>query len=228
MAQRFGVEQLINVSTDKAVQPASILGVSKRISELLLLVPRSGTPVGTSLRLGNVLGSSGSVVSIFIQSLANDRPLPVTHPCAMRYFLTAQEACAFLSHSLAVRESALLLPVMGNPRTIIDLAHFLMGELHFDMGRQHMVFVGMHAGEKKIEQLTGDSEYLESTAISHIYKVCGGAFDQKKFAGNLERLREITTARRKHELVNALLDLVPEYTPSSALLRYVFEGRNEA
>lgn len=222
VADSSSVECFVNVSTDKAVDPASVLGVSKRLAELLLLAVDSGLPRKLSLRLGNVLESSGSVVPLFVECLENRWPLPITNPEASRYFLTLEEAATFLLRSVQVSSSSLLLPEMGGPRNIGELANFLFEQFECQPCCQSMSFTGLRDGEKCFEQLTYGFEYLEETAVPELYRVCGNNIsDPEEFADDLSRLLELVLHRQTTGLIASLARLVPEFTPSPTLLRHV-------
>jgi FlaA1/EpsC-like NDP-sugar epimerase len=217
ISSQWGAEQLVNVSTDKAVNPSSILGASKRIAELVLLSSRQSSCTRHSLRLGNVLGSSGSVVPIFQQALRSHLPLRVTQPDALRYFVTMEEAAGFLAQSLALKESSLLLPEMGAPKRICDLADFLSGQ---KKNASPLVCTGLRDGEKHSEELTYGFEYLRASRAPHLYKICGNAIEQEDFTDHLTHLRTALTGRRPAEMLRRLLAMVPEFTPSPTLLRH--------
>lgn len=215
------VESFVNVSTDKAVNPASVLGVSKRLAEMLLVAIDSPRPRKLSLRLGNVLESSGSVVPLFLQSLENRQPLGITDPEASRYFLTLEEAAEFLLSSLAIRKSSLLLPEMGSPRKITELAGFLMNELGYARCKDSFHFTGLRDGEKCSEQLTFSHESLQKTSAHGIYRICGNAVvNRENFIDDLGRLLELALSQRTAGLIDLLHKLVPEFTPSPTLLHH--------
>ena len=221
-ADSSDVECFINVSTDKAVNPTSVLGISKRISELLLLAVEPTALRLISLRLGNVLGSSGSVVPRFMRCLENHQPLRITDPHASRYFITQEEVVAFLMNTLAISANSLLLPEMGNQRRIVELAAFLLNEFQSDVPCPPMTFTSLQDGEKRSEQLTYDYEYLADTSIPHLHRICGTTnFDPERFSDNLGRLLERVVKQEKAGFMEALTDIVPEFTPSNTLLRYV-------
>lgn len=216
------VECFVNVSTDKAVEPSSVLGVSKRISELLLLA-MDCTPVRLiTVRLGNVLGSSGSVVQRFIESLIERRPLRITDPRASRYFITMEEAVASLVRALPVRPKSILLPDMGRPRGIMDLANFMLAEFRCAAGSRAPVFTGLRDGEKRCEQLIYGYESLAHGPAPRIHAVNGSRiFDPGKFADSAGRMLELITDRQGRGLIETLSAMVPEFTASDTLLRYV-------
>lgn len=221
-ADGAAVECFVNVSTDKAVNPTSILGVSKRLAELFLLACADPARRKLSLRLGNVLGSSGSVVPVFVQSLKRGLPLTVTDTHASRYFLAPEEAVAFLLAASQMQTTSLLLPEMGRPRQIVELAHFLLREIKHEASSDAITFVGLRDGEKCIEQLIYDYEYLQTAAAPHLHEICGNCIpDTGLFSDSLGELLELVSHRRKTGLIKLLFNLVPEFVPSPSLLRYL-------
>jgi FlaA1/EpsC-like NDP-sugar epimerase len=214
------VQLFVNVSTDKAVNPTSVLGVSKRITELLVLAMTNLRTRWITVRLGNVLGSSDSVVPIFIHAIANQQPLQITDPKASRYFVTLDDVVAVLLNCLKCPSSSILLPDMGIQKKILDLAEFLMRQFSCEkMGEAR--FVGLRDGEKCCEQLVYDFEHLEKTCVQDLYRVCGNCLDGSSFSDKLARLVQIIEARRITELIEVLSAVVPEFSPSQTLLRYV-------
>jgi FlaA1/EpsC-like NDP-sugar epimerase len=219
MATRFNVAHFVNISTDKAVKPTSVLGISKRISELLLLAHRQTAMRITSLRMGNVLGSSGSVAAIFLRRMAARMPLEITHPDAARYFVSLEEGARILLQCLALADSPLLIPEMGAPRKIMELANFLEQEYGANDNQHAPVFIGLRDGEKLCEQLTYDFECLKATAASGLYEVSGNACDNEKLLQDTSELRRWVRDRRKKGLLEMVLNLVPEFVPSATLAR---------
>ena len=127
-ARRFGTERLIMISTDKAVNPHSIMGASKRLGEIVLLATGSAETSMTSIRLGNVLASEGSVVPLFLEQIARGGPVTVTDPEAERYFLTVEQTVnRILSASAACPAGGSVnVPVMGEPIKIAALAQYMI------------------------------------------------------------------------------------------------------
>lgn len=219
-AKRFGVECFVNVSTDKAVNPTSILGISKRLTELFLPAMESPSQRTISLRLGNVLGSSGSVVPILVEALRRGLPLEITDPQASRYFLTLKETAALLVQSSLAPASALLLPKMGRPRKILDLARFLHNEFAGKRSVVAMKFTGLKDGEKRSEQLTFDHESLRHSISPHLDEVCSKKFcDRESFVHKLDCLLDQVLRRNARKLIHGLPELVPEFHPSLTFLQ---------
>ena len=211
------VEHFVHVSTDKAVCPASVLGVATRISELFLFLAASPQVHRISLRLGNVLGSSRSIVPMAIGAFQNGTAIPVTEPIAERFFITAEEAVGFLLDSLRIPESTVLVPEMGEPRKVIDLLSFLAGTC--DPAGLDLNIIGLRDGEKLSEQLIYDYERLENTIVDGLYRVNDSRQnDVERFENNVELLYELVMAGEKHGLFEALSSIVPEFKPSPGLL----------
>lgn len=216
------VEHFVHVSTDKAVCPTSVLGVSKRISELLLLVAASPQVHRISLRLGNVLGSSGSVVPIAVSAFQNGTAIPVTEPIAERFFITAEEAVGFLLDSLRIPESTILVPEMGEPRKVIDLLSFLARTYQPEGLNHRLNIIGLRNGEKFSEQLIYDYEQIENTVVDGLYRVSGSRhLDVERFEDDVERLFDLVSVGEQHGLIEVLSRIVPEFEASPGLLGYL-------
>ena len=128
-ALRYGVRQLIMISTDKAVNPRSVMGAAKRVAELILLRFSNSATRMSAVRLGNVLGSNGSVVPLFQQQIARGGPVTVTHPDSRRYFISLAETVELIHAAAALNEDAgVLVPELGAPVNILDLANRLIRE----------------------------------------------------------------------------------------------------
>lgn len=157
-AAQSGVETFVNISTDKAADPSSVLGMSKRVAERLTADVATRAPGRfVSVRFGNVLGSRGSVLTTFEQQVAAGGPVTVTHPDVTRYFMTISEACQLVLQAAAIGESgeALVLD-MGEPVRIADVAQTLIDRSAAD--DIHIVYTGLRSGEKLDEQLFGADE----------------------------------------------------------------------
>jgi len=156
-AMNAGVERFVNVSTDKAADPVSVLGYSKRIAERLTSWSagrHSGVPL--SVRFGNVLGSRGSVLTTFQEQIRHGGPVTVTHPEVTRYFMTVEEAVRLVIQGGAIgRPGEVLVLDMGRPVRIADLAQQLISASPTPV---ELRFTGLRAGEKLHEALLGDGE----------------------------------------------------------------------
>ena len=214
-----GVEQFIHVSTDKAVNPTSVLGVSKRIIEVVLLAMQRTEPATASIRLGNVLGSSGSVVPRFMRCIQSCRPLTIRDMHASRYFITLEEAAALLMSALEVPGNSLLAPDMGAPRRIEELVDFLLCESQSNIDKRSFHQTGLRDGEKRDEQLMYEHEYRAGTPSPYLYKICSSrVLDWEDCIDHVSHLLELVEERQKNGLLETLAAIVPEFTPSQTLL----------
>ncbi len=173
-AAAAGVGRFVFVSTDKAVRPSSVMGASKRIAEMLVAdaARRTGRPY-VSVRFGNVLGSTGSVVPIFQEQLENGEPLTITHPEMTRFFMTIPEAAWLILDAAALgRDGAgdLFVLDMGDPVRVLDLARDLVRLAGRDPESQPMETVGLRPGEKLHEQLFYAEEQVEPTASAKVLR----------------------------------------------------------
>jgi len=163
--ERAGVDRFVLISTDKAVEPTSVMGATKRIAEHLAIeAARSTSKRYTAVRFGNVLGSSGSVISIFERELDQGHPLTVTHPDVTRYFMTISEAVSLIVQSGATEESGQIFVLdMGDPIRIVDLARDLISLRGEDPDSVAIVYTGLRPGERLHETLFNPAELAEPT-----------------------------------------------------------------
>ncbi len=212
----WGARRFVLLSTDKAVNPTSVMGVSKRVAELVVLASSTRTTQTTCLRLGNVLGSSGSVVPRLRAQIRRRRPLTLSHPDATRYFAAPREAVAFLLNAAHVEAGgSILLPDLGPPVPIVDLARRLLHAASVDLP---VTFVGLQPGEKLHEQRHTAAERPESTGVPGLDRVDGPRPAKASLGASLEELREIVQQRDAAALPAWLRRVVPEYAPSSRVL----------
>ena len=156
-AARADVGLLVNISTDKAANPSSVLGYSKRVAERITAAyARSSSGNYLSVRFGNVLGSRGSVLTAFAQQISDGGPITVTDPDVTRYFMTIEEACQLVVQAGAIgRPGEALVLDMGEPVKILDVARHL---IRLDSRPVNIEFTGLRTGEKLHEELFGDHE----------------------------------------------------------------------
>jgi FlaA1/EpsC-like NDP-sugar epimerase len=210
-AARHGTPNLVLISTDKAVNPCSMLGVTKRISELAVASLSSPQTRMNAVRLVNVIGSSGSVVPIFLRQIAAGGPVTVTHPQAERRFISLDEAIeAILATGASHCEGKILLPRTGEPVNIADLARFLIDACA--AGKQVPIrLMGLRPGEKLAEDLVGPTEIREGKMDGCLEIIRTPAPSPAKLAAMMERLVECEAHRDLAGLVEALQRAVPEY-----------------
>lgn len=223
VSQQWNVEQLVMLSTDKAVTPSSIMGTSKRVAELALLALDNSSTHMKALRLGNVLGSRGSVVPLFKKQIAQGGPVTVTDPNVCRYFLTLQESVELLL-SLAGQQyrSGLYIPEIGEPVRILDLAHFLIEHLAVPGSRGiPVVFTGLRPGDKLTEELLSNREAIDRTDAQSLRRVRSLQPAAADLLSALEQLQHCISQRDTDGALQVVRQLVPEYQPG-ALIRQHF------
>jgi len=164
IADDCGCERFILISSDKAVNPTSIMGATKRVGELILGCRSANAMCCISVRFGNVLGSNGSVVPLLQQQLENNRPLTITHPEIKRYFMTPREAVALVLEASTIGDHGdILVLEMGKQISILQLARTLI-QLSGKTEKQVSIqFTGLRPGEKLYEELFSEAEEITST-----------------------------------------------------------------
>jgi FlaA1/EpsC-like NDP-sugar epimerase len=213
-----GVRRLVFISTDKAVNPTSVMGTTKRIGELLVAdAARENDLPYTTVRFGNVLSSRGSVVPLFRQQLARGGPLTVTDPDAMRYFMTIPEAVQLVLQAavMAGMGDTFVLD-MGEPVRIAELARDLIELSGLEPDHDIKVeFIGQRRGEKLVEELYFSFERPEPTAHESIRRVPNAGVGQIELKQQVARLRLEAEAGDIAELMRWLPIVVPQYRPAS-------------
>ena len=218
LAQEFGTGQFLLISTDKAINPTSVMGASKRMAEIFLQALHAQKPGGTrfvAVRFGNVLGSSGSVIPTFNRQIEAGGPVKVTHPEVTRYFMTIPEAVGLVLQSASQAEGGEIFVLdMGKPIKIVDLARQLI-ELHGLRPDEdiEIEFTGLRPGEKLFEELSHHGENIKATNHAKILRfVCTPArLEQvcEQFA-KLEREMHLVEPDQMKRLIR---ESVPEYQP---------------
>jgi FlaA1/EpsC-like NDP-sugar epimerase len=208
--------RVILLSTDKAVQPASVMGATKRVAEQIVLAAS-----GTVLRLGNVLASRDSVAEIFARQIANGGPITVTDPAARRYFLTLSESVDLLLFAAAhPHPPALLAPSLSATHFIADLANFMACLLapHREIPIE---FTHPRPGDKESEQLRSATEIANpstpNASTGALISIQSPTLSTIQLAFELTRLRATLEARDIPAVLAQLQSLVPDYTPSPSV-----------
>lgn len=211
--------RVILLSTDKAVAPASIMGATKRVAEKIVLAAG-----GKALRLGNVLASRDSVAEVFASQIAAGGPLTITSSAARRYFITIDEAVnLLLCAALEPQSPALLAPALPAPHLVVELARFMARELA--PGRTIPVeFTGLRAGDKETEEFWSAAELPRPAKIAGMLSIESPALANVRLQSALAQLRAALDARDLVSALTHLQALVPDYTPSPALLSKAREG----
>ena len=220
LAVAHNVAQLLLISTDKAANPRSIMGASKRLAELAILGSDSTHTNCRAIRLGNVLGSHGSVVPLFLQQISRGQNLTVTHQDVTRYFLTMDETVNLIFRVASLTGTdGLFLPEMGQPIKIRDLAWRLL-ELTARENHKNLKidFTGLRPGDKLTEDLLSPSESLEPTSLYGIHRIAGPAVSASQIDAAFEQIEARTRGRDLAALIGAIRAIIPEYEPGETLV----------
>lgn len=224
-AVEFGVSQFVLVSTDKAVQPTSVMGASKRVTELIMQSLRGQGTQFKAVRFGNVVGSSGSVIPIFRRQIELGGPVTVTHPEITRYFMTIPEAAQLIiqAGALAQEEGDIYILDMGTPVKITEMARDLIRLSGKEPETEiEIKFTGLRPGEKLYEELIIQGEDIIKTKHDKIMVVSsnggmGKTGSQENFRECLNRqLRDLFRVARSQEagaIKRKLKEIIPEYHP---------------
>lgn len=230
LCHRSNVETFVFISSDKAVNPTSVYGATKRVGELLVRVYASrSTTRFVTVRFGNVLGSRGSVIPIFQQQIRQGGPVTVTHPDMMRYFMTVTEACQLVIQAGSMGNGGEIFVLdMGDPIRILDLATNLIRLSGLRPGIDiDIVFVGIRPGEKLCEELLTAEDHTGTTHHERIFVHHDIPRDSRETIAGIEELIRQVGSVITSDLKRLLQEVVPEYQPdtSSPVIRPErFEG----
>ena len=219
-AHDVDAERFVMISTDKAVNPTSVMGATKRLAERYVqhLNGLSDTAY-TMVRFGNVLGSTASVVPIWSAQLAEGRPLTVTDPRMTRYFMTIPEAAALVIQAAALDDAGgqVMVLDMGRPIRIVDLAHRFIKLQGLEPERDvPIVFTGVRPGEKLFEELAYDSEAMAPTRHESVHIHLTRPPGNEEMARLVHRFDRLRHSDERPLILDALHDAVPEMRASAA------------
>lgn len=229
--QNTNVERFVLISTDKAVRATNIMGATKRLAELCVQYLGQGkysSPTFCSVRFGNVLGSSGSVVPIFNEQIKTGGPVTVTHPDIIRYFMTISEAASLVIQAGAISKGQeVFILDMGDPIKILDLAKKMISlngltikDTYNPHGDIEIIFSGIRPGEKLFEELLVGSEAVKTL---HPKIMCenNSGLDIKTFKNTVLRLEKAIDHKSLDEVLEILKETVEDYRPNSGIIDHL-------
>ncbi len=221
MAVKYGVEKMVMVSTDKAVNPTNVMGCSKRLAEIYVQTLSraiiSGRVEGKTkfitTRFGNVLGSNGSVIPRFREQIINGGPVTVTHKDIIRFFMTIPEACRLVLEAATMGEGyEIFVFDMGKPVKIADLARNMISLAGFEPDKDiKIIYTGLRPGEKLYEELLSNKENTIPTGHKKISVAKVREYSYDAILPDYEKLKEFAKAMDKIETVRQMKAIVPEF-----------------
>jgi FlaA1/EpsC-like NDP-sugar epimerase len=222
VSEECGIERFILISSDKAVNPVSVMGATKRVAELMLQsrACRSKTTFVT-VRFGNVLGSNGSVVPLFVEQLKRGGPLTVTHPDVRRYFMLIPEAVQLVLHAAAAGEANCIYVLeMGEPIRLLDLARDLIRLSGFKPDDVPITFIGLRPGEKLDEELVGRHETVYPSRVDSVMQVRPSeVLNAATLVPQIARLERLAVAGDTAGVLSQIRSIVPEFTSPAEWVR---------
>jgi FlaA1/EpsC-like NDP-sugar epimerase len=213
-AERYGAQGFLLISTDKAVNPSSVMGATKRLAELIITQENKTSETKfVAVRFGNVLGSSGSVVPIFQRQIEKGGPVTVTHPEMKRYFMTIPEAVQLVIQAGAMAQGGEVFVLdMGEPVKIVDLARDMIRLSGLEPGRDIQIeFTGIRPGEKLFEELLTAEEGSNATKHKRIFTAHPVQVEAEALEDELHKLRELGCNCKGQDIFDTLTTLIPRF-----------------
>jgi FlaA1/EpsC-like NDP-sugar epimerase len=212
-------DAFVLISTDKAVNPSSVMGATKRVAELIVLgmAQTAGLTRLIAVRFGNVLGSNGSVLPTFMEQIRQGGPVTVTHPDIRRYFMLIPEAVQLVLHAAAIGTSGRLYVLdMGEDMKVLDVAKNLIRLSGFAPEQDiPITFTGLRPGEKLTEELLSANEVAQPSKIKEIWEVRSDRhIDMQALKIKLGELEVLAQQESASRIIAALQDIVPGYHPN--------------
>jgi len=221
LSQQYGVKKFIFISTDKVVNPTSVMGASKRVAEMVITsLNHQQTTQFLAVRFGNVLGSRGSVIPIFQEQIKKGGPVTITHPEMKRYFMTIPEAVLLVLQAGAMGNGGEVFVLdMGEPVKIYDVACELIRLSGLEPEKDiPIVFTGMRPGEKLFEEVLTAEEGVEPTAHPKIFKArIKDPLPQDILFRKIEDLKDFAQLQDASAIVRTLQEIIPTYKPNRGI-----------
>jgi len=208
------VDKFVLVSTDKAVRPTNVMGATKRIAEMLTACTNTVSPSKyISVRFGNVVGSSGSVIPIFREQIERGGPVTITHPEVTRYFMSIPESAQLILEAGAMGEGGeIFILDMGNPVKIVEMARDLIRLHGYEPDRDIAIqYIGLRPGEKLYEELITQGEGIVKTNHKKIMVLKGSLCNLKSLNKDINELIEVANSFNRDEIRKKINEIVPEY-----------------
>jgi FlaA1/EpsC-like NDP-sugar epimerase len=230
LAVKYHTEKFVMVSTDKAVNPTSVMGASKRIAEIYTqsLNKLNGTRFITT-RFGNVLGSNGSVIPLFREQIEKGGPVTITHAEVTRYFMTIPEACRLVLQAGSIGKGGeIFIFDMGKSVKIIDLAKKMIKLSRLTLGKDiQIVYTGLRPGEKLYEELLNDQENTLPTHHPQIMIAQVKEYDLDTISQELDVLEDSLKLHENFEIVKKMKAIIPEYKSQNSIYEKldIFDGQ---
>ena len=216
MAEKYGVEKFILISTDKAVNPTNIMGASKRMCEMVIQCRTDSKTLFTAVRFGNVLGSNGSVIPLFREQIKRGGPVTITDKRIIRYFMTIPEASQLVMQAgYMAKDGELFVLDMGKPVKIYDLAYNMIKLSGFDPDKEiEIKEIGLRPGEKLYEELLIKTEHLEQTENKKIFIEKDTPLTREAVNEKLDVLRAALESARNEIASSAIKDAFKKAVPT--------------
>ena len=212
-ADEHRAQRVVCISSDKAVNPSSVMGCCKRVTELLVQSQRFSR-LACAVRFGNVMGSRGSVIPLFKQQIAKRGPITITDPEVSRYFMTIPEAVLLVLQAGAVsRGGEMFLLEMGRPIKLLDLALQMVKLSGLREEEVPVVITGLRPGEKLEEELSFAYETIEQTGQPKLFRLVSPSRVPRDLDEKIQMLKTLGIRMEFDEIRRLLLEIVPEYTP---------------
>lgn len=229
LAVEYGVDKFIMISTDKAVNPTSIMGASKRMAEIYTQsLDAKGKTKFITTRFGNVLGSNGSVVPLFKKQIEKGGPITITHPEITRYFMTIPEACQLVLEASAMGKGGeIYIFDMGKSVKIVELAQKMIKLYGLEIGKDIQIkFMGLRPGEKLYEELLNDKENTIPTHHPRILIAKTRKYDSREIREQINRLIVINNKSHALEVVKTMKKIVPEFRSKNSVYEQLDPPQN--